>query len=329
MFTIRLRKGSKTGAKVGEFGKFATQAEALAQAQVIANAMPLAPGVKVVVERVRGGSTKAKRRTNARKTRRNGFNESRDLDPQQQEIMHEVVLTAENDGRFYDVRDYSGAVDAAIRELRRNEEERIREDAKVIRPLAIKELRSRWGPKSRPNPRYRHLSRARTNPKGASASSFKGHQIRRSAAGYTVLPYGHVFPALKAARAWLTQHVAAASRRNPKGGRLLLPWGKRVARVGRQVAGAISNPSHTSHVPRTNRRSIATTQSVLFPVTRFTVEQARSWLRKHGKNDGVSVDTTADFHRFRQADPGSFQAGSFRTISLGRSGVKAIIGRPL
>jgi hypothetical protein len=64
-------------------------------------------------------------------------------------------------------------------------------------------------------------------------------------------------------------------------------------------------------------------------VSRFTVEQARTWLRKHGKNYGVAVDTTADFHRFRQADPGAFQAGSFRTISLGRSGVKAIIGRPL
>jgi hypothetical protein len=52
------------------------------------------------------------------------------------------------------------------------------------------------------------------------------------------------------------------------------------------------------------------------------VEQAKSWLSSHGKKSS-KVDTTENFHRFRQFDPS--QCGSTpKTITMGK-GIKAII----
>lgn len=65
------------------------------------------------------------------------------------------------------------------------------------------------------------------------------------------------------------------------------------------------------------------TQSILFPKGKFSVDSARSWLTSHKKHSG-KVDSPAAFHRFRQFDPG--QCGSTpKTISLGSGGVKAVI----
>ena len=64
------------------------------------------------------------------------------------------------------------------------------------------------------------------------------------------------------------------------------------------------------------------TQSILFPTAKYTAEQAKTWLKSHGKSSG-KVDTTENFHRFRQFDP-SQCASTPKTITLGK-GIKAII----
>jgi len=64
-------------------------------------------------------------------------------------------------------------------------------------------------------------------------------------------------------------------------------------------------------------------QSILFPKDKFSVGQARAWLKSHGKGSG-KVDSPANFHRFRQFDPGGCQSTP-KTISFGGSGIKAVI----
>jgi len=70
-------------------------------------------------------------------------------------------------------------------------------------------------------------------------------------------------------------------------------------------------------------------QSLLFDRQKWTVAQARSWLKKHGFKI-PKVDTTSDYHRFRQDPPFKYKAGTFRTISFGKTseGIKAVIAVP-
>lgn len=70
-------------------------------------------------------------------------------------------------------------------------------------------------------------------------------------------------------------------------------------------------------------------QSILFDKQKWGVKDAKDWLRKHGKK-APAVDTTADYHRFRQEPPGSFSKQTFRTIQLGNrsKGIKAVIAVP-
>jgi len=64
-------------------------------------------------------------------------------------------------------------------------------------------------------------------------------------------------------------------------------------------------------------------QTILFPKNKFSVGQAREWLKSHDKGAG-KVDSPANFHRFRQFDPS--RCGSTpKTISLGGSGIKAVV----
>jgi hypothetical protein len=66
-------------------------------------------------------------------------------------------------------------------------------------------------------------------------------------------------------------------------------------------------------------------QSILFDVEKYTVEQAKKWLKDHNyKND--KVDTTDQYHRFRQKDPSEFDESTFRTIKF-TDGLKAIVGK--
>lgn len=62
------------------------------------------------------------------------------------------------------------------------------------------------------------------------------------------------------------------------------------------------------------RGSIKTrVQSVLLPRSRFNRASARAWLKRQGLKH-PRPDVTPNFLRFRQADPGRFQRGSFRMI---------------
>lgn len=69
-----------------------------------------------------------------------------------------------------------------------------------------------------------------------------------------------------------------------------------------------------------------TTQSIRFTDSQWTVAQARAWLRKHGKKSG-KVDHAGTQLRFRQFEPSSCGAGSFRVIRFGR-GIQAVVCCP-
>jgi len=64
-------------------------------------------------------------------------------------------------------------------------------------------------------------------------------------------------------------------------------------------------------------------QSILFPKNKFSVSEAREWLKSHDKTAG-KVDSPANFHRFRQFDPSRCES-SIKTISFGGSGIKATV----
>jgi len=70
-------------------------------------------------------------------------------------------------------------------------------------------------------------------------------------------------------------------------------------------------------------------QTFLFDRQKWTITAARKWLKDHGKKV-PKVDTTAEYHRFRQSPPFHFQKGTFRTISIGSKskGIKAVIAVP-
>jgi hypothetical protein len=70
-------------------------------------------------------------------------------------------------------------------------------------------------------------------------------------------------------------------------------------------------------------------QSVLFLRTKWTPAVAAKWLSAHGYKT-PAVDTTAEYHRYRQSPPFNFKKGTFRTITLGATarGIKAVIAVP-
>lgn len=70
----------------------------------------------------------------------------------------------------------------------------------------------------------------------------------------------------------------------------------------------------------------ASVQTLIFSKDQFkTAAAARSWAKENGFRTD-KVDETESSFRLRQKNPGTFQEGSFRTITL-TSGVKAVIGR--
>jgi hypothetical protein len=68
-------------------------------------------------------------------------------------------------------------------------------------------------------------------------------------------------------------------------------------------------------------------QSVIFPRDLFSPTKAKSWLRAHGFRS-FKMDETDNYFRFRQRPPENFKPGSFRIITLGNSGVRAIVACP-
>jgi hypothetical protein len=71
------------------------------------------------------------------------------------------------------------------------------------------------------------------------------------------------------------------------------------------------------------------TQGIIFDNAKWTVPQAKKWLKEHGYKS-PKVDRAANRHRFRQVDPSRCKRGTFRTIRFGppKLGIQAIICCP-
>lgn len=67
----------------------------------------------------------------------------------------------------------------------------------------------------------------------------------------------------------------------------------------------------------------STFQALLFPRSRFTVDESKAWAMRHGwkAND---VDVTDDYIHLRQEDPAHFTR--VRTVHVGGRGVQARVG---
>ena len=78
------------------------------------------------------------------------------------------------------------------------------------------------------------------------------------------------------------------------------------------------------HYVNNPRRPPARVQSLLFPKTRYSIDQARAWARAHGyKTSDVDTGDGLDFIHLRQRPP----HGLMRTIVFG-DGIEAVIQRP-
>ena len=66
-------------------------------------------------------------------------------------------------------------------------------------------------------------------------------------------------------------------------------------------------------------------QTLLFPWPRYSESRAKAWARAHGFT-AHKTDVTDNNVRLRQRPPSAFKSGTFRTITLGKSGVKAVVG---
>ena len=76
------------------------------------------------------------------------------------------------------------------------------------------------------------------------------------------------------------------------------------------------------------RRKGSEVQAVIFDAGRWTLGEARAWLRKHDF-DGLDVDRKSHTLRFRQQMPRDYRRGSFRTISMGSdTGIQAVVALP-
>lgn len=57
----------------------------------------------------------------------------------------------------------------------------------------------------------------------------------------------------------------------------------------------------------------------------WTPGKARQWLRQNRKRV-IKLDEGREYWHFRQLDPGLFRRGSFRTITLRGTDIKAVVG---
>jgi len=66
------------------------------------------------------------------------------LDPDQERMLDEIVVTARNEGDFYRKNDPKGAIDFVIKGYLKSKMQTMRHDAQVIRKRAIAELKRNW-----------------------------------------------------------------------------------------------------------------------------------------------------------------------------------------
>jgi hypothetical protein len=66
-------------------------------------------------------------------------------------------------------------------------------------------------------------------------------------------------------------------------------------------------------------------QSLMFPMSKFTLQSAKSWAERHGWRTGdVDFSPDMEFIHLRQEDPRHFVR--IRTVHMGGSGVQARVG---
>lgn len=70
-------------------------------------------------------------------------------------------------------------------------------------------------------------------------------------------------------------------------------------------------------------------QSVILHKSKFTREQAKTWIHKHGYKPS-NPDTTHEYYRFRQHDPHRMEAMGYRarSVALGSDGYLIIFYPP-
>jgi hypothetical protein len=68
----------------------------------------------------------------------------------------------------------------------------------------------------------------------------------------------------------------------------------------------------------------STVQSVLVPRSKYTLAEAKRWVRQHGYKISKPPDVTEKYYRFRQTDPKQYSR--MRTVDAGSSGVRLIVG---
>lgn len=97
-------------------------------------------------------------------------------------------------------------------------------------------------------------------------------------------------------------------------------WAKEIGGTVEEHAGGgfvhyLRNPATGDEWPSSE------VQSLLFDTEVFSAARAKAWAKEHGFKYG-SVDTTERYHRLRQFEP---DGRPCRTMTLGKSGVKAIV----
>ena len=138
----------------------------------------------------------------------------------------------------------------------------------------------------------------------------------------------------------LTQMIVGLDQRAPQ--RMVVAAWKRLTRAEQEalrkaVEGAIAEEGTTARDPRTRRRGEASfrrcgrgleVQTLILPRERFTPSRARTWARSRGFRV-MKIDETSRSLRIRQRNPKDFARDSFRTITLGDTDVRAVVGCPL
>lgn len=110
--------------------------------------------------------------------------------------------------------------------------------------------------------------------------------------------------------------------------------------AGRKHKGSSESATERSENPRrrtkrpiarrsnkaTKSRKPMDVQTLIFPKDGYTLSEAKAWATEHG-HVAKKVDEKEDTYRLRQHEPGLYQPKSFRTITLGKSDVKAVVGK--
>lgn len=113
--------------------------------------------------------------------------------------------------------------------------------------------------------------------------------------------------------------ASAAKRKAPQ------PYRKYLGEIyAVELAPVLGNPRRKRSKKTPRCRTSMQVQSLVFP-KRMGRRRARSWAKAHGYRSR-KVDARGPSVRLRQFHPRTYRKGTFRTIAMGKSGIKAVIG---